>query len=34
MKNLLIIGGAGAVRTETMPAIPADKAADILKGLP
>ena len=34
MKNLLIVGGAGAVRTETLPAVPADKAAVILKGLP
>jgi uncharacterized protein with GYD domain len=33
-RALLIISGAGAVRTETLPATPADKAADILKGLP
>jgi len=33
-KTLLIVSGAGAVRTETLPAIPSDKAADILKGLP
>jgi len=33
-KSLLIISGVGAVRTETLPAIPADKAAEILKGLP
>ena len=33
-KSLLIIAGVGAVRTETLPAIPSDKAADMLKGLP
>jgi len=33
-KALLIIGGVGAVRTETLPATPADKAVDMLKGLP
>ena len=33
-KSLLIISGAGAVRTETLPATPATKAADMLKGLP
>lgn len=34
MKALFIIGGAGAVRTETLVAIPAEKAAEIIKGLP
>ena len=33
-RSLLIISGTGAVRTETLPATPSDKAADILKGLP
>jgi len=33
-KGLLIISGVGAVRTETLPAILSDKAADIFKGLP
>ena len=33
-KALLIIGGAGAVRTETLPAIPAAKGAEIFKELP
>jgi len=33
-KALLIVSGSGAVRTETLPAIPADKAAEIFKGLP
>lgn len=33
-RSLYIISGTGAVRTETLPAIPADKAADMLKGLP
>jgi uncharacterized protein with GYD domain len=34
MKALLTIAGAGAVRTETLPATPATKAAEIIKGLP
>ena len=34
MKTLLTIAGAGAVRTETLPATPATKAAEIIKGLP
>jgi uncharacterized protein with GYD domain len=33
-RSLYIISGTGAVRTETLPATPTDKAADILKGLP
>ena len=33
-KALLITSSVGRVRTETLPAIPSDKAADILKGLP
>ena len=33
-RSLLVISGAGAVRTETLPATAADKAADILKKLP
>jgi len=33
-KSLLIISAAGAVRTETLPATPADKAAEMLKELP
>jgi len=33
-KALLIVSGAGAVRTETLPAIPADKGTEIIKGLP
>jgi len=33
-RSLLIISGVGAVRTETLPAMPADKAVDIFKGLP
>jgi uncharacterized protein with GYD domain len=33
-KHLLMISGAGAVTTETLSAIPSDKAADIIKGLP
>jgi uncharacterized protein with GYD domain len=33
-RSLYIISGAGAVRTETLPATPADKAVDMLKGLP
>jgi uncharacterized protein with GYD domain len=33
-RSLSTISGAGAVRTETLPAIPADKAAEMLKGLP
>jgi uncharacterized protein with GYD domain len=32
-RSLMIISAAGAVRTETLPATPASKAADILKGL-
>jgi len=32
-RSLLIIGAAGAVRTETLPATPASKAGDMLKGL-
>lgn len=34
MKSLFIIGSGGAVRTETLVAIPAEKAAEILKELP
>ena len=33
-KALLIIAGKGEVRTETLPAIPADKGAEIIKALP
>lgn len=33
-KALLIIAGAGAVRTETLPAISAAKAAELFKELP
>jgi uncharacterized protein with GYD domain len=34
LRSLYIISGQGAVTTETLPATPADKAADMLKGLP
>ena len=34
MKALLIIARKGEVRTETLPAIPADKGAEIIKELP
>jgi len=34
MKALFAVSGAGAARTETLPATPADKATDILKGMP
>lgn len=34
MKSLFIIGSGGAVRTETLVAIPAEKAAEIIKELP
>lgn len=34
MKALLAISSTGAIRTETLTAIPDDKAADLLKGLP
>jgi uncharacterized protein with GYD domain len=34
MRSLLVISGAGAVRTESLPATPASKAGDLLKGLP
>jgi len=34
MQSLFIIGSAGAVRTETLVAIPAEKAAEIFKKLP
>jgi len=34
MKSLFIIGSRGAVRTETLVAIPAEKAAGIIKALP
>jgi len=34
MKSLFIIGSGGAVRTETLVAIPAEKAAEILKEPP
>ena len=33
-KILLIVGAAGSVRTETLPAIPAHKAAEVFKALP
>lgn len=33
-KSLLTISGVGSVRTETLPAMLADKAAEIFKGLP
>ena len=33
-KSLLIVGSGGAVRTETLVAIPAEKAAEIFKELP
>jgi uncharacterized protein with GYD domain len=33
-RSLLTISGVGAVRTETLPATSADKAAEMLKGLP
>jgi len=34
MKALLIIGSAGAVKTETLTAIPEAKGVEIIKGLP
>jgi uncharacterized protein with GYD domain len=34
LKNLLIIGGGGSVRTETLIAFPADKAAKLIGELP
>jgi len=34
MKALLTVGGTGAVRTETLQAIPIGKALDIIKDLP
>ena len=34
LKGLLMIGSAGAVRTETLVAFPAEKVAEIIKGLP
>ena len=34
MRSLFAIGSAGAVRTETLVAIPAEKAAELLKTLP
>ncbi len=34
MKGLLILGSKGAVRTETLVAIPAEKVAEIIKELP
>jgi len=33
-KSLLIIASSGAIRTETLSAIPADKAAELFKELP
>jgi uncharacterized protein with GYD domain len=33
-KFALTVAGAGAVRMETLPAIPATRAAEIIKGLP
>jgi uncharacterized protein with GYD domain len=33
-RSLLMISSVGAVRTETLPATPATKAAEMLKGLP
>jgi len=34
MKALFILGSAGAIRTETLVAFSAEKAAEIIKGLP
>lgn len=34
MRSLLIVGSAGAIRTETLVAIPAEKAVEIFKALP
>jgi uncharacterized protein with GYD domain len=34
LKAMLIIGSKGEVRTETLSAIPADKGAEIIKGMP
>lgn len=34
MKGLLIVGSTGAIRTETLQAIPMEKVADIIKDLP
>lgn len=34
LKNMFIIGSMGAVRTETLVAIPAEEAAKIIKELP
>lgn len=33
-KAMLIIGSVGAVRTETLPAIPAVNAAELIKSIP
>ena len=34
VKTVFIVSGAGAVRTETLPAIPAVNMAEMLKGFP
>lgn len=34
LKSLLMIGSTGAVRTETLVAFPAEKAAEIIESLP
>lgn len=34
MKSLFIVGSSGAVRTETLVAIPAEKGVEIIKELP
>ena len=34
MRSFLIVGSAGAIRTETLVAVPAEKAMEIFKGLP
>lgn len=34
MKGLLTVGGTGVIRTETLQAIPIEKAEDIIKDLP
>ena len=34
IKGLFIVCGAGAIRTETLQALPLDKGVDIIKDLP
>ena len=34
MSGLMIVGGTGAIKTETLQAIPLEKGAEIIKNLP